>query len=97
MIRLAAACLSIVAVSQPALAVSMTMSEALRGAGETRWVTLNTTLGTYGIRLLFSCIIGIFLRIGLRGVWYAMAGDFIIRGLLAFRRFAAGKWKNFQV
>ncbi len=96
-IDLAARCLKIVAISQPALAVSMTMAGALRGAGDTKWVMFNTALGTYGVRLLFSYILGIALGIGLTGVWYAMAADVILRSVLAFRRFAAGRWKNIRV
>ncbi len=96
-IKLAATCLRIVAISQPALAVSMTMAGALRGAGDTRWVMQNTTLGTYGVRLLFSYLLGIYMGIGLTGVWVAMAADVILRGFLAFRRFAAGRWKDIQV
>ena len=96
-VALAATCLRIVAISQPALAVSMTMAGALRGAGDTKWVMQNTTLGTYGVRLLFSYVIGIYLGIGLIGVWIAMASDVILRGFLAFRRFAAGRWKDIEI
>jgi len=96
-IDLAARCLQIVAISQPATAASMVFAGSLRGAGDTRYVMVNTFIGTYGVRLLFSYIIGVYLGVGLTGVWVAMAADVILRSGLNYNRFRRGRWKELRV
>ncbi len=96
-IDLAAHCLKIVALSQPFTGMSMIYAGSLRGAGDTRYVMINTFLGTYGIRLLFSYILGVYLRIGLAGVWIAMSADVVVRSALNYVRFRQGKWKGLRV
>ena len=96
-IDLAAKCLKIVAISQPFTGMSMIYAGSLRGAGDTRYVMINTFLGTYGVRLLFSYILGVYMGIGLAGVWIAMSADVVVRSALNYGRFRLGKWKVLRV
>jgi len=96
-IRLATMPLRIIAVSQPFLAVVMILAGGLRGAGDTRYVLFLTTIGNWGIRLVFSYVLGFVLGWGLNGIWIAMAMDQIIRGLLTLLRFRSGKWKDIEL
>jgi hypothetical protein len=75
----------------------MVLAGALRGAGDTRYVLYLTTAGNWGVRLLFSYILGFVLGWGLNGVWVAMAMDQILRGSLTALRFHSGKWQNIEL
>lgn len=94
---MARVCLRIVAISQPFLAAVMGFSGALRGAGDTRRVLVITLTGIWGIRLLFAYVFVVFFKWGLLGAWIAMSLDLIVRGILYFFMFKAGKWKNVKV
>ena len=95
-VRLTAACLRIAAVVQPALAVSMVLAGGLRGAGDTKWVMYITAAGNWGVRLLGSWFLGVHLGWGLVGVWTAMAGDQVLRGVLTLLRYRTGHWKRLE-
>ncbi|SCG83104.1 putative multidrug resistance protein norM Multidrug-efflux transporter [Proteiniborus sp. DW1] len=90
-------CLRVVAISQPFLAAVMGFSGALRGAGDTRRVLVITLTGIWGIRLLLTYIFVIIFKWGLIGAWIAMSIDLIVRGILYFFMFRAGKWKHIKV
>lgn len=96
-IDLGARCLRLVALSQPFLAWLMVLSGALRGAGDTRWVMLSTTLSLWPIRVGIGYVLGITLGYGLVGAWLAMVVDLIVRALLMLYRFRTGKWKTITV
>jgi len=93
-IDLASSCLRVIAVAQPFLAVIMTLSGGLRGAGDTRWVMYVTAAGNWGIRLVGAWLIGFRLGMGLVGVWVAMALDQAFRAGLIALRFRSGRWKT---
>jgi len=96
-IRMGTAPLRTIAFAQPFLAAIMVLAGGLRGAGDTRYVMYLTAFGNWGIRLLFSYILGFVFSWGLIGVWVAMAMDQVIRGLLVTLRFHSGKWKDIKV
>lgn len=93
----ASACLRLVAIAQPFLAASMVFSGGLRGAGDTRYVMINTLIGVWGIRLLGTYILIDFFDLGLMGAWIAMVTDLSVRGMLNFIRFRSGKWKFIKI
>jgi putative MATE family efflux protein len=95
-VSLTAACLRITAMVQFPLAVAMVLAGALRGAGDTKWVMYITAAGNWGVRLLGSWYLGVHLGWGLLGVWAAMAGDQLLRGVLTLWRFRTGHWKHLQ-
>jgi putative MATE family efflux protein len=93
----ASTCLKLVAVAQPFLAASMVFSGGLRGAGDTRYVMINTLIGVWGIRLLGTYILIDFFNMGLLGAWIGMITDLFVRGTLNALRFRSGKWKYIKI
>ncbi len=108
--RLAAPLLRTVAVAMPALALTMILSGALRGAGDTRWPLVFSMIGFLGVRIpaaywlahesieIPAC--GLILAgwgLGVLGAWYAMAADLFVRALLVVYRFSHGGWKRVEV
>ena len=107
---LAVPLLKIVAISQPSLALSMVLSGALRGAGDTRWPLAITFIGFLGMRIPLAYLLaweeiplplfGATLHgygLGVIGAWYAMVADVIARSLLILTRFLHGGWKRVRV
>jgi Na+-driven multidrug efflux pump len=102
--------LRIVALSMPSLALSMILTGALRGAGDTRWPLLFTLIGFLGIRIPGAYLLawdGIplpwtdavlpGLGWGVMGAWYAMVADTVLRSILVIWRFLHGGWKAVSV
>jgi putative MATE family efflux protein len=96
-VRNASACLKLVAIAQPFLAASMVFSGGLRGAGDTRYVMINTLIGVWGIRLLGTYILIDVFHLGLMGAWIGMVSDLFVRGTLNALRFRSGKWKYIKI
>ena len=107
---LATAYMRIVAWSMPFLAVTMILSGALRGAGDTRWTLLITFAGLALIRIPgaawlswdeFSLpLMGWSMTgwgMGVRGAWWAMVIDVAIRCFLLIFRFLHGGWKRLDL
>lgn len=93
----ASTCLKLVAIAQPFLAAAMVFSGGLRGAGDTRYVMINTLIGVWGIRLLGTYILIDFFGFGLLGAWIGMVADLFVRGTLNALRFRSGKWKYIKI
>jgi Na+-driven multidrug efflux pump len=73
-------------------AASMVVRQALRGTGDTTWVFIITVVSSYGIRLPAAWFLGVYLELGLPGIWYALCGELGIRALLFMARFMNGGW-----
>lgn len=89
--------LKIMAISQPFMAYVMVMAGALRGAGDTKFVMLVTMIGTWGNRIVVAWFLGVFLGLGLRGVWVAMLIDNLTRAAAMILRYRAGGWKTIRI
>jgi len=101
--------LRLVAFAMPALASSIVLTQALRGAGDTRVPVLFTWIGFFVVRIplayfltlpevdvpWFGTVPG--LGLGLFGAWLAMFADLVVRGGFFLYRFAAGPWKRVRV
>ena len=101
----AANLLRIGAIGMPSLALTMVLTGALRGAGDTRWPFLFTLIGMVGLRvplaiylgwedyeLPFGTVSG--LGWGIRGAWWAMVIDIFVRSALVVVRFVQGGWRG---
>ncbi len=96
-ITLGAMCLRIVALAQPPFATAIVLSGAIRGAGDTKFPMYASIVGVWVIRLSLALLLGVYLEMGLFGVWLAMATDLYARGILFFFRFRSGYWKDIKV
>lgn len=106
----AASLLRIVAFSMPSLAVTMVVSGALRGAGDTRWALFITLVGFAGVRIPGAMFLAWeeisipWLQLTIPGMgwyvygaWYAMLIDVVVRSFLAAARFFHGGWQHARV
>lgn len=79
-------------------AMAITMSAALRGAGDTVWPGIVTVVVSWGcIMGLGHLVIELFPRWGSLGPWSAAASYIILLSLLYLWRFLGGKWKTMRL
>ena len=69
----------------------------LRGAGDTLYTAIASTISVTLIRTAVSYIGGYVLGFGIVGIWLGVLGDQISRYLFAAVRFKAGKWTQIKI
>lgn len=69
----------------------------LRGAGDTTYTAIASTISVTIIRTLFSYLCGIVFAWGITGIWLGVLADQISRFLFASIRFQAGKWTKIKI
>jgi MATE family multidrug resistance protein len=84
-------------VSEPFMALSLTLGGSLQGAGDTRGTMWIIIVGMWFIRLPLAYLLALILGYGATGVWVAMITSMTIQGLLMARRFQRGRWKELKV
>lgn len=89
--------LRIIALFQPFLCITLVITSALQGAGDTKFPMYSSLIGIWGIRVLGVYILCIRLGYGLVGVWIAYAMDITVRGAILMIRYLKGKWKNVSI
>lgn len=96
-VRTGSRLLFIFAFAMPGLGASLSISGALRGAGDTRAVLLIMAGCTWIVRLVPAYILAVPLGMGVPGAWLAAVLDINVRSLLMVLRFRQGKWKHIKV
>ncbi|WP_297434827.1 MATE family efflux transporter [uncultured Cetobacterium sp.] len=96
-VPMASSALRIVSIAQPILAVSMVLSGALRGAGDTKSVLWITSIGMFLVRIPLTYLFLYVFNFGLNGAWMVMIVDLTYRGLACLYRFRQGKWRYIEV
>lgn len=69
----------------------------LRGAGDTAYTAMASTISVTLIRTFVSYFCGYVLNWGIIGIWMGVLGDQISRYLFASTRFKAGKWVQIKI
>lgn len=69
----------------------------LRGAGDTLYTALSSTVSVTLIRTAVSFLCGYTLGLGITGIWMGVLGDQISRFLFASIRFKQGKWVQIKI
>jgi putative MATE family efflux protein len=77
--------------------LSFALPNALRAAGDARYVMLVATISMWIVRVSMSYLFTFTLGLGPLGVWLAMGGDFIVRGSLYTTRWIRGRWQGKRV
>lgn len=90
----AARMLKIVSVSEPLFALSIIHTGSLRGARDVRFPMLVGLIAMWGVRIPLAPLLVFGLKLGLAGVWIAMAADLILRGILCTLRWRGGRWEK---
>jgi len=87
--------LQVLGMIQPLSAASMVYSCSLRGAGDTRWTLVITTLSVWVLRVpLTMLLVG---PLGLVGAWLGMATDNVARATMVWLRYRTGRWAKVKV
>lgn len=73
------------------------LGKGLRAAGDVKFTMLVSLGTTLGGRLIFSFLFGIGLQLGIIGIAYAMCLDWVLRGVIFWRRFRKHRWKQCKV
>ena len=87
----------IFAFAMPGLAISLSLSGSLRGAGDTRAVLYIMAGSTWIVRLVPAYLLAITFGLGVPGAWLAAIADINVRAMIMFLRFRRGKWKHIKV
>jgi putative MATE family efflux protein len=78
-------------------APSFALPNALRAAGDARYVMIVATVSMWTIRVSAAYLLCYVVKTGPVGVWLAMGGDFVGRGLSYILRWRGGKWRDKRV
>jgi putative MATE family efflux protein len=96
-IRLGTLGLQIWAFAMPGMAINQTLAGGLRGAGDTRWVLLLSTIGMWTMRVGGGALLVYVFHLGAAGAWGGAVLDHTVRAVIIWWRFRTGKWKNIRV
>lgn len=69
----------------------------LRGAGDTFYTAVASTISVTFIRTIGSLLGGYVLELGIIGIWLGVLADQISRFLFASTRFKKGKWTQIKI
>jgi putative MATE family efflux protein len=98
MVRHAAlAPMRLMALCTPLLAVGMIVTQALFGAGNTRFVAIAEFVLHFGCLVPFAWLLGIYLDRGLVGVWMAAVVYMMALAGTMLWKFRQGDWKKIQL
>ena len=78
-------------------ATHLVFAGALRGAGDTRVTLWLTTASIFLVRVPAAYGLAVVWDMGLIGVWLALCGELVLRGLLFASRFWHGGWSRIEV
>ena len=69
----------------------------LRGAGDTAYTAMASTISVTIIRTAISFLCGYTLGLGITGIWLGVLGDQVSRFIFASVRFKQGKWTEIKI
>ncbi len=70
---------------------------ALRGAGDTLYTAICSTISVTIVRTVVAYFCGYTLGLGINGIWYGILADQVMRFILSSIRFKRGKWVRIKV
>ena len=70
---------------------------ALRGAGDTLFTAIAGIITVTFIRTIVSWFFGIYLNMGIIGVWFGVFSDMFVRMILMTIRYMSGKWVKIKI
>ncbi|HEX4418301.1 MAG TPA: MATE family efflux transporter [Kofleriaceae bacterium] len=91
---LAASVLVVAMVFEPGRSFNTIIIPALKGAGDVRFPVYVGIASMWGISVLGGWLLGVWLDLGLVGVWMAMAADEWLRGIAMLLRWRSGAWRR---
>jgi len=91
-VRQAAQALRVVAFAEPFFALSIILTNALRGADDVKFPMVAGLVSMWAVRVPLACLFVLYFDLGLAGVWGAMALDLTLRGILCTLRWRSKRW-----
>lgn len=76
---------------------ALVLQGAMRGAGDTRVPAILSNSLTWGFRLPLAFLLGWVLDLGLVGIWYALCGELLLRGIVFIARYLGEGWLKVKV
>ena len=86
--------LRLVAYAQPFFGMYIVGTGLLRGLGDVKIAVPVSIISMWFIRIPLAMLIVNVLGMGLKGAWYAMVIDLVLRGIFILFRVYSGKWKK---
>lgn len=79
------------------MATYLVLSQAMRGAGDTRAPMVLSYFSMFCVRLPAVYILGLVMDDKLVGIWFALCGEVVFRGVIFALRFWQGRWLEAKV
>lgn len=77
---------------EPGRAFNLVVINSLRATGDSRFPLLVGIASMWGLWVPFSYVLGLWLGLGLPGIWFVMIVDEWLRGLVMYRRWKTRRW-----
>ena len=74
--------------------INIIMVSSLQAAGDIKFPVTLGIISNWTVAVVLSYVFGIVLDFGLVGIWWAMAIDEILRGVIFIFRFKSGAWRK---
>jgi Na+-driven multidrug efflux pump len=89
--------LHLIGVATPVIAVAMILSEALFGAGDSKFVAIAQALMVFGWLVPGAYLLGIVFHLSLNGIWIAAFVYMCIAATVMSLKFGSGSWKTIRL
>lgn len=77
---------------EPGRATNLVVIHSLRGAGDVKFPVIIGILSMWGISVTFAWFFGLYLGLGLIGIWIGFIADEWLRGIIMVNRWRGKKW-----
>lgn len=77
--------------------LAFTLPNALRAAGDVKYTMTVSIVVMWICRIGFSYVFGLYMNMGIIGVWLAMTVDWLVRGVFFVARFRSNRWRTVYV
>ena len=74
--------------------MSFISASGLRAAGDVKFTMVISVSTMFIVRICVGYILGVWLEMGVVGIWLGMYSDWVVRSVIYFLRIKSGKWKN---
>ena len=81
----------------PIIAVAMILSEALFGAGNTKFVAAAQFCMVFLVLVPLAWVLGVMTKTGLSGMWFAAVAYSITACIVMTLKFRGGSWKSIKL
>jgi len=81
----------------PIIAVAMILSEALFGAGNTKFVAIAQFCLVFGLLVPLAWVLGVVAKLGIAGMWIGAVAYAIAAAIVMTLKFRGGSWKSINL